>query len=130
MNLEGLKRRIEKSKLKILSQDSFMDFHSQLIRELNGSGHIAYVGIQSNEGMSTIIGAQELYYAEKSGELKEIKNSDFLNVLKKNGMELGKKGQFEFIHLDNGSSVWVMNGSVMSAIWSIILFLEREKLTS
>lgn len=120
----NIKSRIKRNRLDILAGKSFRDETSEIIQHLNKSDANALVGIQREEdGIYTIIGAEKIYYMTPLMTKGDIPISEFLSILTKNAMKLGKTSAYEFVKISEKSSVWVMNLETMNALWNTILLL-------
>jgi hypothetical protein len=71
----------------------------------------------------TVLGEESIYYLTPSGVEGEIAIEDFLAILRKNALALGKTARHEFVALPERELIWVMNGQVMSALWNTLLLL-------
>ena len=49
---------------------------------------------------------------------------EFLSVLTKNAMTLGKTSTYEFVKISENNTVWVMNAETMNALWNTMLLLD------
>ena len=117
----NIKPRIKRNMLDTLSPEDYRDENSEIIQHLNKS---ELVGIQREDGIYTIIGVKKNYYMTPLMTKGDIQISEFLCVLTKNAMTLGKTSTYEFIKISETVSVWVMNGEVMSALWNTMLLLD------
>lgn len=103
----------------------FRDEDSELIRHLNSIGKKALVGIEREDGIYTILGEQYVYYKTEKGETGEIFIKNFNDILGKNARSKGKRGDFEYVQINDNQTVWLLNIFVMNALWNTILFLEK-----
>ncbi|MEP0262308.1 hypothetical protein [Dokdonia sp.] len=127
MKLEALKKRIKRNRLAELADEFYCDANSQIVTDLKSNGKDVYFGIQNENGTYTILGSEYTYYRMKDGNEKRILNKDFVLVLQKNAMNIGKGGEFEFINIGKQDSVWVINGKTMCAIWNTVKFLNENE---
>ncbi|RKO72602.1 hypothetical protein D7322_07350 [Sphingobacterium puteale] len=124
MEEANLKARIKRNMLDILSGKSFRDETSEIIKHLNKSDANAFVGIQREDGIYTIIGAEKIYYMTPLMTKGDMPIGEFLSVLTKNAMTLGKTSTYEFVKISENNTVWVMNAETMNALWNTMLLLD------
>ena len=108
-----------------LSGNYYLDEDSGLVNQLNSLKKSALVGIQREDGVYTVIGKKRIYYSTPSGVEGEIVIGDFLALLQKNALSLGKKATYEFIEIKEREFIWVMNIQVMNALWNTLLLLHN-----
>ena len=118
--------RIRRSNLNELAGKYYRDLNSSIVKKLNEENKKAIVGIQAEDNKYTIVGEEFLYYKMNSGFEDKISNSEFLKILTDNAMMLGKKGNFEFVNIDENRAVWISNSSIMNAIWNIMLLFKEK----
>ena len=123
----NLKARIKRNMLDILSGKSFRDETSEIIQHLNKSDANAFVGIQREDGIYTIIGTEKIYYTTPLMTKGDIPIGEFLSILTKNAMTLGKTSTYEFVKINENSAVWVMNAETMNALWNTMLLLDSVR---
>jgi hypothetical protein len=123
MKKGALHARIRRNGLAKLAGNYYLDEEAGLVRQLNSLQKGALVGIQRADGVYTVLGQESIYYLTPSGVAGEIASEDFLVILQKNALSLGKTAPHEFIQLDGGALIWVMNGKVMNALWNTLLLL-------
>jgi hypothetical protein len=123
MKFSIVEARAKRNKFDELAGKFYRDNNSQIVEELNKANKRAYFGIQDDSGKYTIIGEKFVYFATEFGIEGEVSNADFLGVLQKNAMDLGKGGEFEFVNINERESVWVLDGKTMCAMWNIIMLL-------
>lgn len=121
----NIKARIRRNKLDVLADNYYRDENSELVKHLNSINKKALVGIQREDGVYTIIGEEYIYYSTVLGVESEISNKDLLVILRKNAMNLGKTGNFEFININERDAVWFKNIETMNAMWNTILLLNN-----
>jgi hypothetical protein len=122
MNIEA---RIKRNKLDVLAGEFYQNSSSSFIKDLQQKGFEAIVGIKRNDGLYTVIGKDFTYFYSISGTKGQISHQDFLEVLKKNALKLGKLNEFEFVEISQDCSIWVLNGETMNAIWNTIMLLYK-----
>jgi len=106
-----------------LSGNYYLDEESGLVNQLKSLKKSALVGIQREDGVYTVIGEETIYYLTPSGVEGEIAIEDFLAILQKNALSLGKTAPYEFVEINEREFIWVMNGGVMNALWNTMLLL-------
>jgi len=87
----------------------------------------ALLGIQKEDGTYTIVGESSIYYLTPTGTESEISQKDFLKLLHQNAWALGKKGDFEFLKVNEQDLVWLKDASTMNAMWNTILLLHDNQ---
>jgi hypothetical protein len=122
MKINILNVRIKRNKVAEIIGVHYKDINSEIVNELNKDGKTALFGIQRKDKVYTIIGEEYVYYSTKSGTFGEIPIDVFLNALQVNGINKGKKGDFEYIFIEN-EYVWLNNNSTMVALWNILLWI-------
>lgn len=122
-NLGIVKARIKRNKLDELAGFCYRDEHSDIVKYLKDMQKKALLGIQKADGVYTIIGEESVYYSTPLGIEGEISHKDFLAILTKNAMSLGKMAQFEFVEMKNKDLVWVSDVQTMNAMWNTIILL-------
>lgn len=127
MKVSVIEARAKRNKLDELAGSNYCDNSSKIVSSLNKRRKNAYLGIQSDDGLYTIIGEKYIYLLTKSGTEIEIPHSSFLEILQRNGMSIGKSGEFEFVPSDENESIWVKDGPTMCALWNIVLLLSRDE---
>jgi hypothetical protein len=95
-----LKARIRRNMLDKLSGNYYLDEDSGLVKRLNSLKKSALVGIQREDGVYTVIGEERVYYSTLSGVEGEIAIDDFLAILQKNALSLGKTAPYEFVEIN------------------------------
>jgi len=118
-----LQARIRRNGLAKLAGPYYLDEDASLVNQLNSLQKGALVGIQREDGVYTVLSEEKIYYLTPSGEEGEIAIGDFLVVLQKNALSLGKTAPYEFVQLSGGEMIWVMNAQVMNALWNTLLLL-------
>ncbi len=93
MKFTIIEARARRSKFDELAGSCYRDNNSQIVEDLNKQNKKVYFGIQDEGGMYTVIGEKSVYFSVVSGQEGEIPNSDFLGVLQKNAMKVGKGGE-------------------------------------
>jgi len=121
-----LKVRIRRNGLAKLAGPCYLDEDASLVNQLNSRKKDALVGIQRADGVYTVLGAERIYYLTPSGVEGEITIEDFLAILQKNALSLGKTAPYEFAALNERTLIWVMNGQVMNALWNTLLLLHSH----
>lgn len=121
----NIKARIKRNNLDKLTDKYYQDEDSDFIKYLNSINKKALVGILRDDGLYTVIGCECIYYSTITGVNAEIPHSLFLEILKDNALNQGKNGQFEFIHINEQDSIWLMNAQTMNAIWNTVLFVSK-----
>jgi hypothetical protein len=123
MEKVNLKARIKRNMLDKLSGNYYLGEDSGLVNRLNSLKKSALVGIQREDGVYTVIGKERVYYSNLSGIEGEIAIEDFLAILQKNALSLGKTAPYEFVPINKREVIWVMNVQVMNALWNTLLLL-------
>jgi hypothetical protein len=127
MKFNIVQARAKRNKFNELAGKFYRDNTSQIVEELNKANKRAYFGIQDESGKYTVIGEKFVYFSTALGIEGEVSNADFLEVLQKNAMNLGKGGEFEFVNINKKESVWVLDSKTMCAMWNIIMLLCEAK---
>jgi len=123
MNFSALEARIKRTNIKAITGSLYRDQKSEIVMSLNDNYKDALLGIENNEnGFYTILGREKTYFYSYSGKSGEILNTELIDVLSKNGMRLGKSGDFEFIEI-NSTLLWMHNGETMCALWNLLIFI-------
>jgi hypothetical protein len=123
MKKVNLKARIRRNMLDKLAGNYYLDEDSGLITHLNSLKKGALVGIQRADGVYTVIGEESIYYLTPSGVEGELAIEDFLSILQKNALSLGKTAPYEFVALNEQALIWVLNAQVLNALWNTLLLL-------
>ena len=123
MGRVNLKTRIRRNQLDVLAGENYRDENSEIVSYLNISNNEALLGIQREDGIYTIFAKENIYYSTVSGVEGNIPHKAFLDILKRNALNLGKTGRFEFVKVNETGSIWVFNGKTMNALWNTILLL-------
>lgn len=123
----NIKARIKRNQFDVLAGEFYQDENTQIIKELNLQGKKALLGIQREDKIYTVIGESSVYYSTNLGVEGEISHEEFLKFLQKNAINLGKKGIFEFVSINEQDVIWVLNGPTMNAMWNTILLLHNNK---
>lgn len=122
MNIEA---RIKRNKLDELAGKFYQNSNSDFITNLQQKGFTALVGIKRKDGIYTVIGENCTFFCSKSGEERQISHQDFLEILKKNALKLGKSEEFDFLEIKKDCFIWILNIQTMNAIWNTILLLHK-----
>jgi hypothetical protein len=115
--------RIRRNGLAKLAGNHYLDEDAGLVNQLKSSKKGAFVGIEREDGVYTVLGEERVCYLTPSGVEGEIAIGEFLAILQKNALLLGKKSPHEFVALNEQASIWIMNGEVMNALWNTLLLL-------
>lgn len=126
MKLEVVEARAKRSKLIELAGRDYRDSSSEIVAKLNRENQRAFLGIQHDNGPYTIIGSDRLFLSTPAGMEFSVSHSEFLNAMQSTGMDRGKGGEFEYVPVGEGHSVWVKDGPTMCALWNIVLALSRS----
>jgi hypothetical protein len=124
MDFSIIEARVKRNNLPVLADSNYRDNQSKLVKGLSESGKDVYLGIESDSGIYTLLGPDRVYFTTQSGSESEVLNSDFLVILQKNAMKIGKFGDFQYVTIESGESVWVKDGSTMCALWNTLLLLD------
>ena len=119
----NIKARIRRNKFDKLAGECYQDENSEIVKYLNSINKKAFLGIKRGDGVYTIIGEDRIYYLTDAGTQGEILHGDFLDILKKNALSLGKTGQFDFVKVNERDSVWLLNAENMNAMWNVVMLL-------
>ena len=122
----NIKARIRRNKFDELAGEYYQDENSEIVKYLNNRNKKALLGIKRPDGVYTIIGETSVYYVTELGKEGEISHSDFLKILRENAMAKGKKGQFDFVQVNQQDYVWLLNGGAMNAMWNTIMLLDNN----
>lgn len=120
----NIKARIKQNHFDIYAEDAFRDENAEIIKYLNSIDKKALVGIQREDGIYTIVGEEYIYYLTPSGTTGAISLDAFRKILKANAMSSGKKGDFEFLKINEQDEVWLKNTNTMNAMWNTIMYLD------
>lgn len=126
MDFSIIEARVKRNKLPVLADSNYRDNNSELVKGLGESGKDVYLGIESDSGIYTLLGPDKVYFATESGSENEVSNSDFLAILQQNAMKIGKSGDFQYVTIGSGESVWVKDGATMCALWNTLLLLSDD----
>ncbi|MDM3871863.1 hypothetical protein QSV34_10925 [Porticoccus sp. W117] len=124
MDFWVIEARVKRNNLPVLAGDNYRDNLSNLVTNLAKSGKNVYLGIESDDGIYTLLGSDKVYFTAASGLESEVSNSDFLKILQRNAMNIGKSGDFQYVTIESGESVWVKDGPTMCALWNTLLLLD------
>jgi hypothetical protein len=107
-----------------------VDENSMVIKELNGQGKTALVGIHHRKGGYTIVGKQFVYYQTSSGKRGEIALNDFVEELHENGFRIGAgylktKFLYKNLVLGNEDKVWLNNANTMFSLCNLVLWIKE-----
>lgn len=119
----NLKARIKRNKLDVIAGECFRNEDSEIIKSFNLAGKTAFLGIQRNEGIYTILGDKSAYFSINSGEEKEIYFKNLLDLLSSNALQNGKFFEYEFLKVSENEAIWVKDIQTMNALWNTILLL-------
>ena len=125
MTKVNLKARIRRNKFDELAGEYYQDKNSEIDKYLNGKNKKALLGIKRDDGIYTIIGEESIYYLTEAGVEGEISHKDLLEILRENAVANGKKGQFDFVQVNQQDSIWFENGGVMNTMWNLIILLNN-----
>jgi hypothetical protein len=123
----NIKAKIRRNKFDEFAGKYYRDENSEIVKYLAGLGKKALLGIQKEDGIYTIVGESSIYYLTSTGVEGEISQKDFLKLLHQNAWALGKKGDFEFLKVNEQDQVWLKDASTMSAMWNTILLLDANQ---
>ncbi|MCD0464947.1 hypothetical protein [Flavobacterium sp. ENC] len=121
----SIEAKIKRNKLDVLAGEFYQNADSNFIKHLQQKGFEAIVDIKRQDGIYTVIGKDFTYFYSNSGIEDQISHKDFLEVLKKNAMKIGKANDFEFVKYKEDCSIWVLNGETMNAIWNTVMLLHK-----
>ena len=119
----NLKARIKRNKLDVIAGECFRNEDSEIIKSFNLANKKAFLGIQKNDGIYTILGDKSAYFSINSGEEKEIYFKNLLNLLSSNALQNGKFFEYEFLKVSENEAIWVKDIQTMNALWNTILLL-------
>lgn len=125
MKSVSIKARIKRNKLDVLAGKYYVDDNSDIVKYLNSLDKKALVGIQREDGIYTIIGEENVYYLSALGIEGAIPLGEFLQILSKNALALGKTALFEFIKIKEDDAIWLQNAHTMNAMWNTMLLLNN-----
>ena len=125
MNYSAIEARINRSQLKQLAGNFYQDKNSLIIQQFEKDGCSVLFGIKKNDSTYTLVGEKKVYYSSEEGKKSQLDLVRFTNLLRKNARLLRKKGNFEYLHIGESDSIWMHNGSTMSSIWNVILFINE-----
>lgn len=120
-----IKARIKRNLFMELAGSDFRDGDADIIKYLNSVNKQSIIGIQRKDGIYTVIGERCIYYLTPLGVEGEISFEAFLDILRQNGLSLGKGGKFEFVNVNERDAVWLKDGPTMSAMWNTLLLLHQ-----
>ena len=126
MNIEPVLARAKRNNFESLAGKSFCGPESELVRELAAQKAGAILGIQSDTGPYTVIGFEGLLVKNAAGNEMVIPFDEALPHLQKNGMKVGKGGDFEFVDFGDYGRVWMKDGPTMCAIWNIAMLMQKR----
>lgn len=126
MKLSILKARVKRNNLIDLAGEFYRDESSRIVADLKQKKKNALLGIQKDDGIYTILGIDSIYYKTLLGKKGVVSFDEFLFTLKKITLEKGKSFNYEFIELNNGDFIWVLNSRCMTALWNTILYLSPQ----
>ena len=126
MDFSIIEARVKRNNLPVLADSNYRDNQSKLVKSLAENGKDVYLGIESDSGLYTLLGLENVYFSTESGLESEISNSDFLVILQQNAMNVGKSGDFQYVTIGSGESVWVKDGPTMCALWNTLLLLSNK----
>lgn len=114
--------RIKRSKLDEVAGEYYRNHESSVVKRFKN----AFVGIQREDGLYTIIAEECIYYSTDSGTENKLPLSEFLICLKKSAFIQGKKGNFEYLRIENDDLIWLLSPHTVCAIWNIVQLLDRN----
>ena len=126
MDFSIIEARVKRNNLPVLADSNYRDNQSELVKSLAEKGKDVYLGIESDSGLYTLLGPESTYFSTDSGSESEVSNSDFLLILQQNAMNIGKSGDFQYVTIESGESLWVKNGATMCALWNTLLLLDNK----
>lgn len=126
MDIDVILARAKRNRLYELAGDSYRGPDSELVVLLNRMDFGAILGIQSFEGSYTIITKGGLLTQNKNGDKVKISFAEALPFLKKNAMQVGKGGDFEFVEFGENGLIWMKDGATMCAIWNISMLVKQQ----
>lgn len=109
MNLNFLKARVERSCLVESAGKYYGDMDSQIIQNLNNEGRNAFVGLERDDGIYTVLGEKLVYFSTKSGDTDTISITSCLNTLHNYGLNEGKGilKRYKFIPINDKQQIWI-----------------------
>jgi hypothetical protein len=123
----NINARIKRNKLDELAGIYYKEDNSIIVQYLNSKNKKALLGIQREDGIYTIVGEEFIYYSTDSEDEGEISHGEFLEILKNNALDIGKRGTFQFVKVNEMDEVWLLDGPTMNALWNTILLLYNNK---
>jgi hypothetical protein len=126
MKGKNIKARIKRNMLAELSGKYFIDEEADLVKDLNRRGKNAFLGIQREDNIYTIIGEDKIYYSTSLDNEYEISINEFLEILSREALRSGKFQSFEFVNIKNDIYIWVMNAQTMNALWNTMLLFDTR----
>lgn len=127
MEKVNISARIKRNKLDELAGIYYKEDNSIIVEYLNSKNKKALLGIQREDGIYTIVGEEFIYYSTDSGDEGEISHGEFLEILKNNALDIGKKRTFQFVKVNEKDAVWILDGPTMNAMWNTILLFYNNK---
>ena len=124
-SVEAVVARSERNKLEGLAGKHFRSPETELIKKLKSKNLSAILGIENDDSFYTVLGFEGLLVKNLSGEELVITFDELLLLLRKNGMAIGKAGDFEVVPLEKYGKIWMKDGPTMCAIWNIAIMMER-----
>lgn len=121
----NIKARVKHNMFDVLAGSNFRDETSEIITHLNSIGQKALLGMEREDGIYTIMGEDHIYYLTPERIAGQIPHKDFLKILHKNAMSLGKKAQFDYVPVNEKDVVWVKDAYTMNAMWNTIMMLDQ-----
>lgn len=119
----NIKARIKRNKLDQLAGTCFRDENDEIVKKFNLYNTKAFLGIQRDDGIYTILGDKSAYYSTDQGVEKQITLEDLLELLSSNALKRGKHNHYEFLEISESNSMWVKDTQTMNALWNTILLL-------
>lgn len=118
---------IKRNKLLEYSGEYFRGDDSEIVKRLIREGKRAFLGIQDDSDKYTIIGEDFVHYNFRYNTGQEISNIMFLEAYTTNMLSKGKSFTHEFIELEDGKKIWILNTSTMHAIVNTVLIISNMR---
>lgn len=126
MRTYNLEAKLKSVMISDVAGELYRPPQSSFIRKLNERGILALFGIESKRGFYTLVGQRFTYYRCRSREGR-VAHDILLEILIANARNIGKQEskRYRFVKINNEDTIWFENGRIMTALWSVIMALDR-----
>jgi len=124
MNLSIIEARARRNGLIKLAGSDYRDSNSTLLKNMIRNNKKVYLGIESSDGIYTVLGAEKVYFSTQAREEREIPNHQILEIFQKYGLDAGKSEIFDFLPTNREEQIWVKDGPTLCALWNLVLMLK------